>query len=80
MASAGEVDRLAFGLTSEETKTAVWWVEGRTRFSGHQAIGRVLGTLGGGWALVGRLIRIPPMSWLAAVTYRLVAANRHRFR
>ena len=29
MASDGEVDRLALGLTPEETKTAVWWVEGR---------------------------------------------------
>ena len=79
MASDGEVDRLALGLTPEETKTAVWWVEGRARFSGHQAIGHALRTLGGGWALVGRLIRMRPVSWLAAVTYRWVTANRHRF-
>jgi len=25
------------------------------------------------------LIRMPPVSWLAAVAYRWVAANRHRF-
>ncbi len=78
-ASGGEVDRLALGLTPEEVKTAVWWVEGRARFSGHQAIGHALRFLGGGWALVGRLIRMPPVSWLAAVSYRWVAANRHRF-
>ena len=79
MASDGEVDRLALGLTPEETKTAVWWVEGGARFRGHQAIGHALRPLGGGWALVGRLIRMPPVSWLAAVAYRWVAANRHRF-
>ena len=79
MASDGEVDRLALGLTPEETKTAVWWVEGGARFRGHQAIGQALRPLGGGWALVGRLIRMRPVSWLAAVTYRWVAANRHRF-
>ena len=79
MVSDGEVDRLVLGLTPEETKTAVWWVEGRTRFSGHHAIGHALRPLGGGWALVGRLICVPPLSWLAAVTYQWVAANRHRF-
>ena len=79
MASDGEVDLLALGLTPEETKTAVWWVEGRARFSGHRAIGQALRPLGGGWALVGWLIRVPPMSWFAAVAYRWVAANRHRF-
>jgi len=79
MASDGEVDRQALGLTPGETKTAVWWVEGRARFSGHQAIGHALRSLGGGWALVGWLIRMPPVSWLAAVAYRWVAGNRHRF-
>jgi predicted DCC family thiol-disulfide oxidoreductase YuxK len=79
MTSDGEVDRLALGLTPEETKTAVWWVEGRARFRGHQAIGHALHPLGGGWALVGWLIRMPPVSWLAAVAYRWVAGNRHRF-
>ena len=79
MASDGEVDRLALGLTPGEMKTAVWWVEGRARFSGHRAIGQALRPLGGGWALVGRLTRMPPVSWFAAVAYRWVATNRHRF-
>jgi len=79
MASDSEADRLALGLPPGKAKTAVLWVEGGTRFSGHQAIGHALRTLGGGWALVGQLIRMPPVSWLAAVTYRWVAANRHRF-
>ena len=79
MAQDGKVDQLALGFTPKETKTAVWWVEGGTRFRGHQAIGQALRSLGGGWSLVGLLIKMPPVSWFGAAAYRWVAANRHRF-
>ena len=78
MAPNSEVDQLALGLTPEETKTAVWWVEGGTRFRGYKAIGRALRALGGRWSLAGFLIGVPPVSWFSSIAYRWVATNRHR--
>ncbi len=46
--------------------------------SGAQAIGRSLLAAGGSWALVGRVLIHPPVSWLAEPAYSWVAANRHR--
>ncbi len=33
---------------------------------------------GGVWGLIGRLMLVPPVSWLAAAVYAVVARNRHR--
>jgi predicted DCC family thiol-disulfide oxidoreductase YuxK len=33
---------------------------------------------GGAWGLVGRVLLIPPVSWLAALGYELVAHNRSK--
>ena len=58
---------------------AVRWVhdDGRT-YRGHRAIARSLIASGGAWRVVGRAFLVPPVSWLAAVVYRVVSANRHR--
>lgn len=79
VAPDSEVSRLTYGLTLEETKASVWWVDDGIRFRGHQAIGQALRPLGGFWALVGLLIRTPPISWFGAIAYRWVATNRCRF-
>jgi len=67
------------GVTAGEASRAVQWVElsGRV-YSGARAVARVLVDTGGAWAVVGRLMAVPPVSWLAAVVYRLIARNRHR--
>ena len=75
----GEADLEALGLTVADTKRFVWWVDGDVKLSGHLAIGKVLRSLGGGWMLLGAAMKVPPVSLLAALIYRLVAANRHRF-
>lgn len=46
--------------------------------AGHAAIARLLIDAGGRWSIPGRIMLVPPFSWLAAAGYRLTAANRHR--
>ena len=79
--SAGSPEDLAvLELSVEDAKRSVWWIEDGVRLAGHAAIGKALRQVGGLWAFVGVLISTPPISWLAALVYRWVAANRHRFK
>jgi len=59
------------GITAAQATEAVRWVEadGRVR-SGHEAIAAALRTAGWPWRIAGRLILLPGISALAAVTYR----------
>ncbi len=72
-------DLAELGMTEERAAEAVQWVEadGTVR-SGHEAIAAVLQTAGGIWRIVGRIVLLPGISWIAARVYRLVADNRHR--
>ena len=67
------------GLTAEQCSTAVQWVSdaGETR-SGAAAITAMLKEAGAGWAALGVFGDLPGVRSLAAVTYRLIASNRHR--
>ncbi len=72
-------DLAALGITEAQATAAVQWVaaDGTTR-SGHEAIAAALISAGGFWALIGRTLLLPGISWIAAKTYTLVANNRHR--
>ena len=73
------LDLSALGLTEHDVETAAYWIDERGRqFRGHRAIGKSLVAAGGGWRIGGALILIPPLSWLAALVYVLVAKNRQR--
>jgi predicted DCC family thiol-disulfide oxidoreductase YuxK len=67
------------GITEEQAADAVRWVQidGTVR-SGHEAIAAALGSAGRIWRIVGQVMLLPGISWLAAKAYRLVAANRYR--
>lgn len=69
----------ALGLTRSDVSAAVWWIDDRgEKFRGHAAIAESL-SAGSGWsALAGRALRVPPVSWLAAAAYPLIARWRHR--
>ncbi len=73
-----QTDLGALGLTEEEAAAAVQWVgvDGAVR-SGHEGIAAALASAGGVWGFGGRALLLPGISQLAAVAYRLVAANRH---
>jgi len=69
----------AYGLTVRDVTTAAYWVDEHGRlFRGHRSIGKALVAAGGGWKVVGALTQVPPISWLAALVYEVIARNRSR--
>jgi predicted DCC family thiol-disulfide oxidoreductase YuxK len=73
------LDLDAYGLTQRDVTTAAYWVDERgRRFRGHRSIGKALMAAGGIWKPIGALILVPPISWLAALGYAIVARNRSR--
>ncbi|MDQ1584727.1 MAG: hypothetical protein QOJ90_1556 [Actinomycetota bacterium] len=74
-----DADLGALGVTRAEAEHSVLWAEPSGHVSsGHLAVARLLIASGGAWALLGRLATVPPVSWISAVVYRLVAVNRGR--
>ncbi|HEX3460460.1 MAG TPA: DUF393 domain-containing protein [Acidimicrobiales bacterium] len=67
------------GLTPEDAQQAAWWVDpdGR-RFRGHLAVAEALMAAGGWRRMVGAVLMVPPVSWAAALGYRLVVRYRYR--
>jgi predicted DCC family thiol-disulfide oxidoreductase YuxK len=75
------LDLRSINLSPTDVADYAWWVApGDVRRRGHRAIAGALRAVGGGWGIVGRLLDVPPISWLAAIVYHLVARNRHHLR
>lgn len=73
------LDLDSMGVTREECEAAVQWIAADgSRASGHIAVARTLIHGGKGWALLGRLLLLPGVSWLAGRVYAWIARNRHR--
>ncbi len=73
------LDLEELGLTEAQVTESAWLIDDDGRaHRGHAAIGRALTSVGGVWGTVGRLIIVPPTSWLAGVVYSLVARYRYR--
>ena len=72
-----------FGLTQAQVRSRIWLVQkipaGSKQLGGHLAAGVVL-KMQPSLALrvMGWLISTPPTAWIADLSYRLIAANRHR--
>ncbi|MCA0145103.1 thiol-disulfide oxidoreductase DCC family protein [Blastococcus sp. LR1] len=74
-----QVDLATAGFTAERAQTEVLWVDREGAVTGGApAVARTLRAAGGFWALLGLLLSLPPIRWVAPVIYRLVAANRYR--
>jgi predicted DCC family thiol-disulfide oxidoreductase YuxK len=74
---ARELDRL--GLTLDGVRRAAWWIdESGRRSGGHLAIARALAAAEGWRSVCGEALLVPPLRWLAAGLYPLVARWRHR--
>ncbi|MFB2556162.1 thiol-disulfide oxidoreductase DCC family protein [Herbiconiux liangxiaofengii] len=71
-------DLAEVGLDIDKVLTAAYWLrEGRATDAGASAIARAL-IAGGGWrAGLGAVILAPPVRWVAAPVYRVIARNRH---
>ena len=65
------------GLTRAEVDRSVWAVEpGGRRFEAAGAVNRVLWELGGGWAILGWLYRLPVIKQAQDAYYQRVARRR----
>jgi predicted DCC family thiol-disulfide oxidoreductase YuxK len=74
-----QADLAGLGVAEAEAMHSVQWVEPSGRVtSGAAAVARLLVSNGGAWAVLGRLMLVPPISWAAALAYRLVATFRGR--
>jgi predicted DCC family thiol-disulfide oxidoreductase YuxK len=72
-------DLAELGITEGQAADAVQWVQVDGEVcSRHEAIAAMLNTAGWIWRMVGRVMLLPGISWMAAKAYRLVADNRHR--
>ncbi len=72
-------DLAALGTTAQRAQREALWIGGDGRVAGGAtAVSRALRAAGGVWALLGWLLAVPPLSWLARIVYRVVAANRMR--
>lgn len=72
-----ELDEL--GLTRDEVTEAAWWFDDQGRkHRGSRAAARALSASPTGWRILGWLLRVPPVSWLAIPIYALVARFRYR--
>lgn len=72
-------DLAELGLTAEACEEAVQWVgvDGSVH-SAERAVGHALVHGGKGWWVLGRLILLPGVRWVAGLVYRWTARNRHR--
>ncbi len=69
----------AHGLSPEKANAQAWWIDPEGRLhGGHRAIGRALIATGGFWRVLGHISIVPPVSWVGAVVYRVIARYRHR--
>ncbi|GAA3862513.1 thiol-disulfide oxidoreductase DCC family protein [Streptomyces sedi] len=69
----------ALGVTEERARHEVLWVTPNGRvYGGAAGVAKLLMRAGGAWAPLGASLRVPPVNWLAAGVYRLVARNRQR--
>jgi predicted DCC family thiol-disulfide oxidoreductase YuxK len=69
----------ALGTTAQQAQYELVWVHPSGRVDGGaQAVAHLLIDAGGPWRPLGRLLRVPPVRWMAHAVYRLVADNRHR--
>jgi len=73
------LDLELYDLTMADVLSAAYFVDQEgTKHRGHMAVGVALGRMPVPFHPAGWLIRNPPVSWLAAVIYDLVA--RYRFK
>ncbi|MEU3949400.1 DUF393 domain-containing protein [Streptomyces sp. NPDC029526] len=72
-------DLAALGTSRRRAESEVLWITpAGTVYGGAQAVARLLLRAGKGWAVLGALLTLPPVSWVAHGVYRIVANNRTR--
>lgn len=74
-----ELELEGLGLSLEECERAVQWIEpGQPPRAAARAVAALLHHSQLPWPLLGAVLDLPGVAWVAARVYRLVAANRYR--
>ncbi|KJS52563.1 hypothetical protein VM98_30555 [Streptomyces rubellomurinus subsp. indigoferus] len=71
-------DLATYGLTDNQARARMWFVQGDQRHGGAAAFAAWARTGNAGARAAGRLLSLPGVSQMAAGAYWLVARNRHR--
>jgi predicted DCC family thiol-disulfide oxidoreductase YuxK len=73
------IDVTKYGITQEQAKARVYVINNGKAFGGHDAFAQLL-RLQKNWLLaaIAAVMVVPPISWLSALGYRLVARYRHK--
>lgn len=73
------LDLSEFALSVDDVTTAVYWVDDKgTNHRGHTGVAKTAIAMGGIYGLVGRVLLVPPFSWIASVVYKVIAKNRDK--
>jgi predicted DCC family thiol-disulfide oxidoreductase YuxK len=67
-----------FGLTMDQARESVWWIDGNLQLDGHRAIAEMLRACRAPWPALGRALELPLASSVAAAGYRVVSRVRYR--
>ncbi|MEU6894682.1 DUF393 domain-containing protein [Streptomyces sp. NPDC046557] len=69
----------SLGVSQEQaTYEALWVTPDGQVYGGAQAVAKLLLRTGGAWAVLGAVLTLPPMRWIAHAAYRIIAINRRR--
>lgn len=72
-------DLAKLGISLRRAEHEVLWVTPTgSVHGGAQAVAKLLLSADRGWPVVGALLTLPPVRWVAHGVYRLIAHNRHR--
>ncbi|MFH9613327.1 thiol-disulfide oxidoreductase DCC family protein [Streptomyces pratensis] len=72
-------DLESLATTRERAEYELLWITpAGGAHGGAQAVAKLLLSAGRGWAVVGALLTLPPLRWIAHCVYRLVANNREK--
>ncbi|MFJ8752544.1 thiol-disulfide oxidoreductase DCC family protein [Streptomyces sp. NPDC102441] len=69
----------SLGAARERAEYELLWITPSGLIhGGAQAVAKLLLNAGRGWAVLGALLTLPPLRWIAHGVYRLIANNRER--
>lgn len=72
-------DLEALGVPRSQVEQELVWVRGDgRRAGGAMAFAGYLRAARGIWPVLGRVIELPPIRWIAPPLYRLISRHRHR--
>jgi predicted DCC family thiol-disulfide oxidoreductase YuxK len=67
-----------YGLTIDQARESVWWIEGNLQLEGHRAVARVLRECRAPWPWIGLALDAPGLRLAASLGYDVIMRMRHR--